>query len=95
MVIFLGLAGLWAGVTLESKMVDQDTSSLLRITREHMLEKLLQPITWGPRSSIPHRQNYVVNSRKEVFLVFPFLTEDEKLRALEWLDNERHEDLWD
>ena len=95
MAIFLGLAGLLAGVTLENEMADQDTISVTLISREEALKKLLQPITWSPRSSIPHRQNHVTNIRKEVLLVFPFLMNDEKLKALEWLDREKHEDLWD
>ena len=112
MVIFLGLAGLWAGVTLENEMVNTREINLIAasadagksilgigskvvLSREQALALMLQPITWSPSSSIQGRQNQVIKTREEVFLVFPFLTADEQLKALYWLNRERHEDLWD
>lgn len=63
--------------------------------RKDALEELLQPITWCPSSSIRSRQELVVSKRRKVLLVLPFLNKKEQTKALLWLHEERHSDLWD
>lgn len=67
----------------------------LKNERDELLDKLLEPIIWSYSTSIRYRQDLVVKRRSEVRLVYPFLTEDEKARAKEWLRKERYEGLWE
>jgi hypothetical protein len=64
-------------------------------TREEKLKSLLEPISWHPSSSIGSRQRLVTERRNEVRTAFPFMSDEEKAKAKEWLAAEKHEGLWD
>ena len=64
-------------------------------TRLNALKELLEPITWSLSSSIPSRQNIVYSRVSQVNLVYPFLTNEEKVLADEWFKNEEHSGLWE
>lgn len=64
-------------------------------TRLNALKEILQPITWSLSSSIPFRQNLVCSRVAQVNLVYPFLTNEEKILADEWFKNEDYSNLWE
>ncbi len=63
-------------------------------SRESAFKKIFEPIKWPMSSSIEYRKNLVTERRKCVNLVYPFLTDEEKKIADQWLIDERHEGLW-
>lgn len=63
--------------------------------RKEALKELLQPITWNWSSSIAFRQILVTKKRLAVKNAYPFLTDDEKKLADKWLEEEKHDGLWD
>jgi hypothetical protein len=63
-------------------------------TRIHALHELLHPITWFPSSSIGYRRKIVMQRRDSVKHAYPFMNEEEKAQADEWLRLERHEELF-
>jgi hypothetical protein len=63
--------------------------------RAKKLSKLLEPITWPLQWSIAARQRHVVARRDAVTQVLPFLVGEERAAALNWLDTEKHEGLWE
>ena len=63
--------------------------------RTTALMQLLKPIKWAWSSSIETRKYIVNEARDKVRTVLPFLNEDETALALEWLDREKHTELWD
>jgi hypothetical protein len=65
------------------------------MNRPQALNDLLSPITWHPSTSIAYRKNYVLERRHSVNVVRPFLTRSEKKRADKWLEDEKHEGLWE
>lgn len=65
------------------------------ISRDEAFDKLLIPITWVLSSRIIDRKDLVNSRHKEVRLVYPFLTDEEKKRADEWFESESHSALWD
>lgn len=63
--------------------------------RRETLAKLLEPITWHMSSSVEWRKWHVSERRKQVRLVLPFLNEAESAEARKWLQDEKHEGLWE
>ena len=64
-------------------------------TRAEALEYLLSPITWPELLTNEYVKGKVFYRLQQVRLVYPVLTNTEKLRADLWLESEQHLELWD
>jgi hypothetical protein len=64
-------------------------------TRQEAFDLLIQHIAFAEWTTTTFRQYKVSEWRRRVELVYPFLTDTEKLRADVWLESEQHLELWD
>jgi hypothetical protein len=65
------------------------------MTRNEALEQLLQPIIWPEWLTNEYVKGKVFYRLQQIRLVYPFLSDAEKLRADVWLETEQHLELWD
>jgi len=65
------------------------------LSRDEAFSKFLKPIKWGWDWPIRARWKQVTKRRKQVKRLMPFLTEEEKAMANDWLEREQHSELWD
>ena len=68
---------------------------LYETDREEALRELLSPIVWDWSTNITHRKELVSSRRLTVATVFPFLYDEEKIRAKKWEREESHSELWE
>ena len=64
-------------------------------SRGEKVKELLQPIEWTLDKPLKYRQAIVLKRRESVVNAYPLLTDDEKVLADKWFENEKHSGLWD
>lgn len=63
--------------------------------RKTAFKRLIMPIVWSESTTIEDRKDIVYESRRLISIVMPFLKKKEKRKAIQWLKDETHSDLWD